>query len=70
MTSHSLSNVARGAAALLAASALGSLGNAQAPWKAGEPIPHVHLPDIRTGEAVDLSQFRGQRLLLIEFASW
>jgi len=40
------------------------------PWQVGQPAPHVHLPDIATGEAVQLSDFRGTKVLLAEFASW
>ena len=37
-------------------------------------IGHVHpdfiLPDISNGAPVSLSQFRGQKVLLVHFASW
>ncbi len=42
----------------------------KSPWEVGRPAPHVHLPDIRTGEAVDLATFRGKKVLIAEFASW
>ncbi len=40
------------------------------PWVVGLPAPDVQLPDIRTGEEVALSSFRGKKVLLAEFASW
>lgn len=40
------------------------------PWVVGEPLPHVHLPDVTTNACVDLARYRGKKLLLIEFASW
>ncbi len=43
---------------------------AQTPWQVGQPLPHVHLPTIDGKEEMDLSSFRGKKLLLIEFASW
>lgn len=36
----------------------------------GEPAPHVHLPDVRTGIPVELESYRGKKVLLAEFASW
>lgn len=39
-------------------------------WTVGEPAPHVHLPEITTGRAIDLTQYRGKKILLAEFASW
>jgi len=39
-------------------------------WIVGQPAPHVHLPNIANGKAVDLADFRGRRVLLLEFASW
>jgi hypothetical protein len=39
-------------------------------WTVGEVAPHVHLPDIATGRAVDLERYRGKKVLLAEFASW
>lgn len=40
------------------------------PWVVGKPAPHVHLPDLRSGAAVDLADLRGKKVLLAEFASW
>ncbi len=39
-------------------------------WTVGQPAPHVHLPDIATGEALDLASYRGKKVLIAEFASW
>ena len=36
----------------------------------GKRHPEFTLPDITTGKAVSLSDFRGKRVLLIQFASW
>jgi hypothetical protein len=60
--------VACAAAVMLASTTLGAPQGA--PWKVGQPAPHVHLPDIRTGEAIDLAQYRGRKVLIAEFASW
>lgn len=38
--------------------------------QAGQPHPDFLFPDIRSGEAVSLSQFRGKKVLLVHFASW
>ena len=46
------------------------IASSQSPWKVGTRAPHVHLPDIATGESVDLAQFRGKKVLIAEFASW
>ena len=54
------------ALALLAGPAAAQFGN---PWKIGAPAPDLRLPTIG-GETVALSDFRGQKVLLIEFASW
>ena len=56
---------------LLAIMLLASAMSAQrSPWQLGQPAPHIHLPDIATGEPVRLSDFRGTKVLLAEFASW
>ena len=39
-------------------------------FRVGEPLPHIHLPEIRTGEPIDLAQYRGRKVLIAEFASW
>jgi peroxiredoxin len=36
----------------------------------GEPHPEFTLPDIATGKPVSLSDYRGKKVLLIQFASW
>jgi hypothetical protein len=38
--------------------------------RVGERHPDFVLPTIRDGKAVALSQFRGKKVLLIQFASW
>jgi len=38
--------------------------------KLGEYHPEFTLPDIATGKPVSLSDFRGKKVLLIQFASW
>jgi len=38
--------------------------------KVGQRHPDFTLPDIRTGKPVSLSEFRGKKVLLIQFASW
>jgi peroxiredoxin len=38
--------------------------------KVGERHPAFTLPDIRTGKPVALADFRGKKVLLIQFASW
>ena len=42
---------------------------ARPPLTVGEPLPDLRLPTIE-GETLALSSYRGQKLLLIEFASW
>ena len=39
-------------------------------WQVGRVVPHIHLPEISSGEAIDLADFRGQKILIAEFASW
>lgn len=36
----------------------------------GDPAPALELADVRTGEAVDLSAFRGRAVLLNAWATW
>jgi hypothetical protein len=38
--------------------------------RVGEPHPDFVLPGIVDGQPVSLSQFRGQKVLLVHFASW
>jgi peroxiredoxin len=52
---------------------LGSTGRARAPSyapKVGEKHPDFTLPRINDGAPVSLSNFRGKKVLLIQFASW
>ena len=48
---------------------MSSLANGPAP-KTGERYVGFTLPDIETGRPVSLSDFRGKKVLLIQFASW
>jgi peroxiredoxin len=41
-----------------------------APPKVGERHPDFTLPDIDTGKATKLSDFKGKKVLLVQFASW
>jgi peroxiredoxin len=41
-----------------------------APPKAGERHPDFTLPDTESGKATKLSDFRGKKVLLVQFASW
>jgi peroxiredoxin len=36
----------------------------------GEGHPEFTLPDIHTGKPVSLSDYRGKKVLLVQFASW
>ena len=59
--------------AFLIASALLVLGqnvNAQYPYEIGQVHPDFVFPDIETGDEHQLSDFRGKKLILINFASW
>ena len=56
--------------ALLVTLAAADAARAQYRPVVGEPHPDFVLPDIRTGEAVSLAQFRGKKVLLVHFASW
>jgi hypothetical protein len=38
--------------------------------KTGQRHADFTLPDIQTGKPVSLSDFRGKKVLLIQFASW
>lgn len=38
--------------------------------RAGERHPEFTLPSISNGSAVSLSDFRGKKVLLVQFASW
>jgi len=49
--------------------AVPALAEGYAP-KVGERHAEFTLPDIQTGKPVSLSDFRGKKILLIQFASW
>lgn len=53
----------------LLVSGLATAATAAAP-KVGERYPDFTLPDTATGKAVKLSDFRGKKVLLIQFAAW
>jgi len=56
---------------LLACLLLGAPVTAQGlPYEVGQPLPELRLPTIDGSGTIDLAQYRGKRLLLIEFASW
>ena len=38
--------------------------------RVGQPHIDFQLPSLKDGSAVRLSQFRGKKVLLIQFASW
>ncbi len=40
------------------------------PPRVGDPHPNFVLPKIENRQPVSLSQFRGKKVLLINFASW
>ena len=39
-------------------------------WRKGRPLPELRLPTIDGERTIDLAELRGNKLLLIEFASW
>ena len=50
--------------------ALAGAGAAGYDPRIGERHPEFTLPDINTGKSVSLADFRGKKVLLIQFASW
>ncbi len=40
------------------------------PWKKGQLVPELRLPTIDGSKTIALSELRGKKVLLIEFASW
>lgn len=54
--------------ALLGATFAPSVG--AAPPRVGERHPDFTLPNLADGKAVSLSDYRGKKVLLIQFASW
>lgn len=57
---------------MLALAAVLALALALAPQDlvVGEKHPELRLPTIDGGRTLGLSQFRGKKILLIDFASW
>ncbi|MGD9720129.1 MAG: peroxiredoxin family protein [Pirellulales bacterium] len=55
--------------ALVLCSVSATFGNDYPP-QVGTPHPDFTLPSIEDGAAISLAQFRGRKLLLIQFASW
>ena len=58
------------ALALLAPSVSAHAQNQSGRATVGELLPDLELPTIDGTRTIQLSELRGQRLLLIEFASW
>jgi peroxiredoxin len=48
----------------------GPVNSVSAATRVGERYPDFTLSDIASGKAVSLSDFRGKRVLLVQFASW
>jgi hypothetical protein len=67
---HTPSAIAALAAAVVAVSIAGPVRGAGYGPKLGARHPEFTLPDINTGKPVSLSDFRGKKVLLIQFASW
>jgi hypothetical protein len=63
----------RHASALLVLASLGLAGPARADGyspQVGQRHPEFTLPDIATGKPVSLADYRGKKVLLIQFAGW
>lgn len=54
----------------VAAVALAATAAAQTPYHVGQPLPDLRLPTVDGQQTIDLKDYRGKRLLLIEFAAW
>ena len=55
----------------LAAALMTTAATAQStPWKTGQLVPELRLPTIDGSRTIALSELRGKKVLLIEFASW
>lgn len=63
-----MARLATGLLALLACTSA-TVAQDYAP-KVGVRHPEFTLPDIQTGKPVSLADFRGKKVLLIQFASW
>jgi hypothetical protein len=55
---------------ILAAGLTTSAGAAGYNPRVGDRHPDFTLPDVATGKPKSLSDFRGKKVLLIQFASW
>ncbi len=55
---------------MLALAAVLALALAPQDLVVGEKHPELRLPTIDGGRTLGLSQFRGKKILLIDFASW
>lgn len=55
---------------LLAVSNFIAVANAQYAPQVGAPHPDFRLPRISDRKAVSLSDYRGKKILLVQFASW
>ena len=55
---------------LAAVTATSAVEGAEYGPREGHRHPEFTLPDICTGKPVSLSDFRGKKVLLIQFASW
>lgn len=67
---HTPSAIAAIAPAVVAMSIAGPVDGAGYGPKLGARHPEFTLPEINTGKPVSLSDFRGKKVLLIQFASW
>ncbi len=47
-----------------------ALGQDRYPHPVGQVHPNFELPDIESGDFRSLSDLRGQKVLLVHFASW
>lgn len=57
-------------AVLFAVGLASNLGAAPYAPRVGQKHVEFTLPEVRTGKPVSLSDFRGKKVLLIQFASW
>ena len=48
----------------------GLLAQEQVGWEVGDSLPELELPTIDGSKTIRLSDFKGERMLLIQFASW
>ena len=47
-------------------------GRAAAPsgLQVGQPFPHLTLPSLEDGQPLSLADFRGEKVILLSWASW